>query len=306
LTDGQSNEGESVEAALEAANAVDAVVDAIIVGDNCDHDLRRLVQATGGRCFQIQSIGEGFELLESEAAVSVAARGERTATRQLADAAAFVTGARQLLAPRPEAPRVADLTRAIAAPSGERRSGMHLRIGKELKQVQTGDAQVWLRSGEGVHIFPSDDLTFWRVLIEGPSGSPFAGGVFVLNVRIPDTYPLSPPDMTFETPVYHCNVSETGFLCAFQGALHAPLNSWSPSLTVPKVLEAVRDLLLKPDTDNALRSWIAELTRAEGMQLLPGELCAGGTDTRYSDEARKQTAQHAGKTVEEWRQDWGC
>merc|ERR1712146_288152 len=88
----------------------------------------------------------------------------------------------------------------------------------------------------------------------------------------------------------------------FQGALHAPLNRWEPSLTVPKILEAVRDLMRKPDTDHALRSRLAEITRAEGMQLLPGELCSKGTDTRYSDEARKQTAQHASMTVDEWHQ----
>ena len=33
-----------------------------------------------------------------------------------------------------------------------------------------------------------EDISFWRVLLEGPAGSPFVGGLFALDVVIP---PLS-------------------------------------------------------------------------------------------------------------------
>merc|ERR1711990_782468 len=74
LTDGQNNTGASPEEALEAANRIGAVVDAIIVGDSPDANLRKIVSATGGECYQIGSLGEGFELLESESVVSLKAR----------------------------------------------------------------------------------------------------------------------------------------------------------------------------------------------------------------------------------------
>merc|ERR1719428_1249313 len=74
LTDGQSNAGASPEEALAAANRIGAVVDAIIVGDRPDANLRRIVTATEGECYQIRNLGEGFELLESEAVVSLRAR----------------------------------------------------------------------------------------------------------------------------------------------------------------------------------------------------------------------------------------
>merc|ERR1712139_459348 len=74
LTDGQNNTGASAADALEAVNRIGAVVDAIIVGDNPDANLRKIVNATDGECYQISSLGEGFELLEAEGVVSLRAR----------------------------------------------------------------------------------------------------------------------------------------------------------------------------------------------------------------------------------------
>merc|ERR1711939_995707 len=74
LTDGQNNAGASPEQALEAVNQIGAVVDAIIVGNNPDANLRRIVNATEGECYQINNLGEGFELLEAEGVVSLRAR----------------------------------------------------------------------------------------------------------------------------------------------------------------------------------------------------------------------------------------
>merc|ERR1711988_1255217 len=71
LTDGQNNSGASPQEALEAVNNIGAVVDAIVVGNNPDSNLRRIVNATDGECYQSSSLGEGFELLESEGVVSL-------------------------------------------------------------------------------------------------------------------------------------------------------------------------------------------------------------------------------------------
>jgi len=74
LTDGQSNTGIMPEAALQAVNKIGAIVDAIIVGDRLDTNLRKIVTATEGECYQINNLGEGFELLEAEGVVSLRAR----------------------------------------------------------------------------------------------------------------------------------------------------------------------------------------------------------------------------------------
>merc|ERR1712161_69682 len=73
----------------------------------------------------------------------------------------------------------------LAAANG-RSAASAKRLVMELQKVSQGDLSVWYHSGSGIHIFPAgDDLGFWRALIEGPSGTPFEGGIFLLNVVIP-------------------------------------------------------------------------------------------------------------------------
>jgi ubiquitin-protein ligase len=327
LTDGQSNAGATPAEALEAASAIGAVVDAIIVGDVPDAMLRKIVSATGGTCFQIKSLSEGFELMEAETVVSLRARRggfdkpvferktkqqqQQLALKLLAeadgtpaaelvrgsDAAKVVTA--QAAASRARAAKV----QSCGALCGDRDAvakavalggAAAKRVMSELTSVAKGTA--WRSAtnpNPGIHVFPDgDNLHLMRVLVEGPAGSPFEGGLFALHVTVPPNYPFSPPRVEFETPVYHCNVSDSGAIC-----LDVLQGGWSPLLTIPRALEAVRDMLEAPDTNNALRQWIAELTIASRN--------SGGADTRYVETARAATKTHAATTVEEYRARWG-
>merc|ERR1719387_2584774 len=162
------------------------------------------------------------------------------------------------------------------------------RVLMELKQVASGAAGVWMHSGAGIHVFPApDSINFWRVLIEGPGDSPFEDGVFALNVVILSNYPFQAPQITFETPIYHCNVNDSGKIC-----LDILQDKWNPSLSVPKCLEAIRMMLKEPDTDNALRQWIAELTLAFQK--------SNGADNRYIEKAAECTQNDASMSVADW------
>eukprot|EP00928_Gymnodinium_smaydae_P048656 TRINITY_DN32554_c0_g1_i1.p1 TRINITY_DN32554_c0_g1~~TRINITY_DN32554_c0_g1_i1.p1 ORF type:complete len:551 (+),score=88.34 TRINITY_DN32554_c0_g1_i1:47-1699(+) len=302
LTDGQSNTGAQPEDALAAALRIGAVVDAIIVGNRPDANLRKIVSVTGGECYQINNLGDGFELLESESVVSLKARRggcdkppfvrrEAVELETVIEKKVTSSGAVQ----RPPAPSQ-DLSSLSVSPissvqfehlkySGS--SSVLKRIVSEMRQAVNG-------SPEGIHIFPAtENVKFWRALVEGPAGSPFEGGTFFLTITLPDSYPFTAPAITFQTPVYHCNVSDVGKVCL--DILH---DRWSPGLSVLKCLEAVRRLLLEPSTDDSLRQWIAELTLAH--------LKSNGTDTRYYDMAREHTLQEASCSVDEWKKRWGC
>jgi ubiquitin-conjugating enzyme E2 D/E len=312
LTDGQNNTGAGPEDALAAANRIGATVDAIIVGNSPDANLRKIVNATGGECYQINDLGEGFELLEAEGVVSLRARrggaekppfkvreldcdfsslSEKAMTRGAAVQRA------PTLAPELAAKAVVDVSSIqddTTSGAGRNGSNSLKRVMKEIKQVASGADGIWMHSGEGIHVFPaSDDLAFWRVLIEGPGDSPFEGGVFALNVVIPHDYPFKAPTITFETPIYHCNVSDSGKIC-----LDILQDKWNPALSIPKCLEAIRMMMQKPDTDNALRQWIAELTLAHQQY--------GAADTRYYEKARESNSQHASLSLDGWKQKWGC
>jgi ubiquitin-protein ligase/Mg-chelatase subunit ChlD len=311
LTDGQSNTGVPPATALEAVNSIGAVVDAIIVGDNPDANLRKIVSATGGECYQIGSLGEGFELLESEGVVSLKARRGGTEKppfkrREMIDITSIAEKTMTRGTAVQRAPTLAPdfATKKVVNVASLDQSSVHAscagsaasikRVMKELSQVASGNQNIWMHSGEGILVFPSPDaLNFWRILIEGPMGSPFEGGVFALNAVIPSDYPFKPPQITFETPVYHCNVSDSGKIC-----LDILQDRWNPNLSVPKCLEAIRLMLKEPDTDNSLRQWIAELTLAYKK--------SNGADNRYIEKAVECTRNDACMSVADWKAKWGC
>ncbi len=57
----------------------------------------------------------------------------------------------------------------------------------------------------------------------GPSGTPYEGGVFLVDILIPVNYPFEPPKMRFDTKVWHPNVSsQNGAIC-----LDILKNEWS-------------------------------------------------------------------------------
>mmetsp|Transcript_25893 Transcript_25893/g.59776 ORF Transcript_25893/g.59776 Transcript_25893/m.59776 type:complete len:560 (+) Transcript_25893:67-1746(+) len=322
LTDGQNNSGAGAKEALAAANAIGATVDAIIVGDRPDSDLRRIVTATEGQCFGISSLGEGFELLEAEAMASLKARRggeERKVCRRenvmldldsiemksITTTTALPEAAQKRKKAMESKTKVASLSTlkleeddaaGLASSSGQQslsgNAPSHKRILKELGQIAKGkseDPDFFV----GLHIFPAEDnLASWRVLMEGPEQSPFAGGVFLLTVQLPDNYPMSPPNIEFQTPIYHCNVNDAGRIC-----VDVLQDKWTPALTVHKCLMVIRALLAEPCPDDAMRQWIAELTIAHRQ--------SAGTDTRYYDKVKESVQQHASRSVDEWMQLWG-
>lgn len=83
-----------------------------------------------------------------------------------------------------------------------------------------------------------DSLYDWGSTISGPSDSPYAGGIFFLDVNLSEDYPFKPPKITFRTRIYHCNINSQGAIC-----LDILKDNWSPALTISKVLLSICSLL---------------------------------------------------------------
>jgi ubiquitin-conjugating enzyme E2 D/E len=100
------------------------------------------------------------------------------------------------------------------------------------------------------------DLFKWEGVILGPGDSPYAGGVFKLDIQFPVDYPFKPPKIQFTTKIYHPNVNPTGLIC-----LDILKQQWSPALTISKVLLSITSLLTDPNPDDPFVPEIAHLLK---------------------------------------------
>lgn len=121
------------------------------------------------------------------------------------------------------------------------------RINKEISDLRR-DAPENCSAG------PVDEsnIYIWGAMIMGPSGTPYAGGMFKLTIQFPTDYPFKPPKVTFNTKIYHPNINTTGAIC-----LDILKDQWSPALTVSKVLLSICSLLSEPNPDDPLMPEIA-------------------------------------------------
>jgi ubiquitin-protein ligase len=83
-----------------------------------------------------------------------------------------------------------------------------------------------------------DNLYQWAAAIAGPSNSPYEGGIFFIDILFPQDYPFQPPQFTYRTKIYHCNINQNGKL-----SLEKAITKWSPSLTIHKLLTSLCSLL---------------------------------------------------------------
>eukprot|EP01098_Paradermamoeba_levis_P007765 TRINITY_DN3232_c0_g1_i1.p1 TRINITY_DN3232_c0_g1~~TRINITY_DN3232_c0_g1_i1.p1 ORF type:complete len:151 (-),score=55.97 TRINITY_DN3232_c0_g1_i1:141-593(-) len=121
------------------------------------------------------------------------------------------------------------------------------RIIKETKRLMSEPAP-------GISATPhNDNLRYFDVLIAGPASSPYEGGVFKLELFLPEDYPMSPPKARFLTKIYHPNIDKLGRIC-----LDILKDKWSPALGIRTVLLSIQVLLSAPNPDDPLANEVAD------------------------------------------------
>ncbi|EDW62545.1 ubiquitin-conjugating enzyme E2 E1 isoform X1 [Drosophila virilis] len=98
-----------------------------------------------------------------------------------------------------------------------------------------------------------EDLFHWKAIIMGPSGTPYEGGIFKLDIRFPGAYPFRPPQIRFITRIYHCNVDSRGVIC-----LDVLNERWSPVMNIAKVLLSIWVLIGECNPNDPLVMGIAD------------------------------------------------
>ena len=106
-----------------------------------------------------------------------------------------------------------------------------------------------------------NNISEWIATIVGPTGTPYVGALYTLNITFPKNYPFAPPKIKFETPIYHCNINEQGDIC-----MDILKNAWMPTLTIEKVLLSISSLLADPNPDDPLDPDIAYLYKTNKLE----------------------------------------
>ena len=99
----------------------------------------------------------------------------------------------------------------------------------------------------------------WEISIEGPENTIYEGSVMRTLLTFPNDYPLNPPDMIFQTKMWHPNIFKNGKVCI--SILHPPAidetnpqerldEKWRPVLGVKEVVLSVSSMLVSPNLES--------------------------------------------------------
>ena len=99
----------------------------------------------------------------------------------------------------------------------------------------------------GIYISPNKkDITNIKVLIIGPSGTPYQNGCFLFELNFNENYPREPPKAKFHTINnsirFHPNLYAGGKVClSILGTWNGP--SWQPTMTLSSIVLSLQSLL---------------------------------------------------------------
>jgi len=153
------------------------------------------------------------------------------------------------------------------------------RLMTELNAYQSEPNDALLRLGP----VRDDDLLHWEAVMRGVTGTAYEDGLWLLDIRIPPNYPLSPPTIVFVTPICHPNVHfKTGEIC-----LDLLKTAWTPTYKLTSIMTVVQQLLTSAEPDSPLNVDVAQLFR-QGDWIGAESLIRYYTETvRYEERSRR-------------------
>eukprot|EP00922_Rhytidocystis_sp_ex-Travisia-forbesii_P065344 GHVS01097102.1.p1 GENE.GHVS01097102.1~~GHVS01097102.1.p1 ORF type:complete len:151 (+),score=21.74 GHVS01097102.1:120-572(+) len=122
------------------------------------------------------------------------------------------------------------------------------------KRIQKETQNLATDAPPGISATPDpDNYRYFKILMAGPEGTPYEGGLYKLELFLPEGYPMEPPKVRFLTKIYHPNIDKLGRIC-----LDILKDKWSPALQIRTVLLSIQALLSSPEPDDPLDASVAD------------------------------------------------
>jgi len=160
---------------------------------------------------------------------------------------------------------------------------------------------------EGVNLLTNcEDPLDIQALVEGPTQTPYEGGMYRVKICIGADFPQQPPKAVFLTKIFHPNINGTnGDVC-----VNTLKRDWDPAnWSIGHILQVIRCLLIVPFPESSLNeeagrmfmesyaeyaTHAAMMTRTWAMPRQP-EHTEPPTESAEAHEARRASKQASAK-----------
>ena len=104
--------------------------------------------------------------------------------------------------------------------------------------------------GVTIGLNDENNIFRWSATLQGPKDTGYKGGIFLLDIKFPEDYPESPPEILFVTPIYHLNINSSSQTGISVGKVYCnSLNNWKNYFTIRKIFPEIFVLLYRNNPD---------------------------------------------------------
>ncbi|USW57709.1 Putative ubiquitin-conjugating enzyme E2, von Willebrand factor, type A, U-box [Septoria linicola] len=259
------------------------IVDSVALGNENSIDLRMLSQLTGGYRFKPSSLVNALSMVEMEPFFSLTERPD-SAVFLPANAPNFRPTFENYLNLHKYSARITTVT-SENFPARKSHENLEHDFIRPCSSISSPSRSM-LAANElrtyDVYVSESD-MSFWKVVMDGPEGSPYQGGTFLLYLHAGESYPTFAPEARFVTRMMHPNINAHGRIC------HALLSrDWTSDITMTNLLDTVFGLLMQAEVGDASNTLVLDYHHDQ---------------VDFADEVRKHVGKHAKKTRRQWKKE---
>lgn len=277
------------------------VVDIICLGNEDDADLRSLSHLLGAYIFHPRDLTTALAICEMEPVLSLLERPEiitpwavslhglavATKFSMVRDHASPTVVTRDVYPQRKEHPNIQDsfvLLAETVRRDGPGTSMAAPRANSNLRQYRllTEMREIASNSHPKYDCYVSEtDMSFWKVVMEGPPGSAYEEGCFLLYLDMAD-FPTFPPKGRFITKISHPNINQHGRIC------HSIFDrDWTADTRLRDVLDTVYGLLYQAEISDPVNTTVT--------------LGYHHDEVEFNEQVREFVQKHASKTRAQWK-----